>query len=435
MATEMDGTTYLEFLKIGLICLMWYLCSATDNIIGKVVLSDFPYPMTMTMIQLSTTSIFLAPFLPCVGATKIGSYKRRYLFTMILPLAMGKFISSVSSYISIWRVSVSYAHTVKATLPLFTVVLTKLILGENQTMPVYLSIVPIICGVGVATMTEATYDSVGLASALTATTCFSLLTIFTKKCLKETGYNHLQLLVFVSRIATCCFMPFWLIGDLPRILSNTDFIQSGRVIQTLVLLVCDGLFNMIHNVLAFTVLALVSPLSYAVANASKRIVIIGGSILILQNTVSPLNAVGMMIAVFGVLCYNKAKYDQAQAAHREKVLPYVHSDSNLLSLGVHHLPHSKSDAHFFDNGEPIFLQNKGADGALSSSSLEVPQTNGHILLRDWHDSNDGMKLLPAGNTMANTGYNRASTLSPSSLHQLYSSVSSSSLHSRSIYQV
>lgn len=107
----MDGTTYLEFLKIALICVMWYLCSASDNIIGKVVLSDFPYPMTMTMVQLVTTSLFLAPFLPYLGATKRGTYDRRYFFVMILPLALGKFISSVSSYISIWRVSVSYAHT------------------------------------------------------------------------------------------------------------------------------------------------------------------------------------------------------------------------------------------------------------------------------------------------------------------------------------
>ena len=82
-------------------------------------------------------------------------------------------------------------------------------------------------------------------------------------------------------------------------------LQSGRVVQIFVLLFCDGLFNMMHNVFAFTVLALVTPLSYAVANATKRIVIIGGSIVILQNSVSPLNAVGMLIAVFGVLCYNK----------------------------------------------------------------------------------------------------------------------------------
>ena len=109
----MDGSTYVEFLKIIVICIMWYLCSASNNIIGKVVLLDFPYPMTMTMVQLLSVSVFLAPFLPCVGANKEGSHDRRYLFTMILPLAFGKFITSVSSFVSIWKVSVSYSHTGK----------------------------------------------------------------------------------------------------------------------------------------------------------------------------------------------------------------------------------------------------------------------------------------------------------------------------------
>ena len=71
------------------------------------------------------------------------------------------------------------------------------------------------------------------------------------------------------------------------------------------MLLCAGLFNTLHNVLAFSVLAMVSPLSYAVANATKRIVIIGGSLIILQNPVSPMNIVGMLVAIFGVLSYNK----------------------------------------------------------------------------------------------------------------------------------
>jgi hypothetical protein len=51
------------------------------------------------------------------------------------------------------------------------------------------------------------------------------------------------------------------------------------------LLFFDGIFSMLQNVFAFTVLAMVTTLSYAVANATKRVVIIGASLVFLQNPV------------------------------------------------------------------------------------------------------------------------------------------------------
>lgn len=74
------------------------------------------------------------------------------------------------------------------------------------------------------------------------------------------------------------------------------------------LLLLDGFFNMLHNIFAFTVIAMVAPLSYAVCNATKRIVIIGASLVFLRNPVTTANIIGMVVAVFGVLLYNKVKY-------------------------------------------------------------------------------------------------------------------------------
>ena len=75
------------------------------------MLNEFPYPMTMTMVQLASAAAYLGPILKLLGVPQAGEIPHRYYLTMIIPLAFGKFVSSLSSHISIWKVSVSYAHT------------------------------------------------------------------------------------------------------------------------------------------------------------------------------------------------------------------------------------------------------------------------------------------------------------------------------------
>ena len=98
-------------IKLVLVCMLWYTSSASGNVIGKLVLNEFPYPVTMTMVQLASAALYLGPILKLLGVPNAGEIPRRYYLVMIIPLAFGKFVSSLSSHISIWKVSVSYAHT------------------------------------------------------------------------------------------------------------------------------------------------------------------------------------------------------------------------------------------------------------------------------------------------------------------------------------
>ena len=114
----------------------------------------------------------------------------------------------------------------------------------------------------------------------------------------------MRLLHVLAKHALLMFIPFWIYHDLPDILyGERNSSLDGWVIGGL--LFVDGLCNFLQNVVAFTVLSLVTPLTYSVCNASKRIAVITCSILMLKNPVTPFNIFGMSLAIFGVFYYNK----------------------------------------------------------------------------------------------------------------------------------
>lgn len=105
-----EDSTYREALKLLFLCVLWYFFSSANGILGKIVLSDFPYPMTVSMVQLISISAYLYPVIKVTNVPDHPMPTRQW-FSRILPLAFGKFLASFSGHISLWKVPVSYAHT------------------------------------------------------------------------------------------------------------------------------------------------------------------------------------------------------------------------------------------------------------------------------------------------------------------------------------
>lgn len=225
-------------------------------------------------------------------------------------------------------------------MPLFTVILSQLILKERHSKWVYLSLLPIVAGVVIASFTEISFDLTGLISALISTMGFSLQNIYSKKVLKDTEIHHLRLLHMLGRLALLMFLPVWLFVDF-KVVAQPSLLFHGSY-RTLLLLLADGVLNWMQNIIAFSVMSMVSPLTYSVSSAFKRIFVIGVSLFILGNPVTGLNILGMMLTIVGVLAYNRAKH-YARKSSKYTLLPTTIKQNGVATNGGRLLDEQKTD--------------------------------------------------------------------------------------------
>jgi solute carrier family 35, member E1 len=122
-----------------------------------------------------------------------------------------------------------------------------------------------------------------------------------------------NLFAVLSVMSTIILAPFALIIDHPWKLRKawlaattgaTAVVTAPKLMAGLLI---SGLFFYLYQEVAFKALDSVHPVTHAVANTVKRVVIIVASVFVFQNPVTKANALGSSIALFGVLLYSIAK--------------------------------------------------------------------------------------------------------------------------------
>jgi solute carrier family 35 protein E1 len=114
--------------QLGALIVAWYLLNIYFNIYNKQVLQALPFPYTITAFQLGFGSLAILSMwaarlhpLPRLSAAQLAK---------IAPLAAGHMLGTVFTNMSLGAVAVSFTHTIKASEPFFTVLLSAFFLGE-----------------------------------------------------------------------------------------------------------------------------------------------------------------------------------------------------------------------------------------------------------------------------------------------------------------
>ncbi|KAK8569370.1 hypothetical protein V6N13_046429 [Hibiscus sabdariffa] len=300
-------------LELGLLFGLWYLFNIYFNIYNKQVLKVYHFPVTVTVIQFAVGTVLVSLM------WAFNLYKRPKItgaqLAVILPLAVVHTLGNLFTNMSLGKVAVSFTHTIKAMEPFFSVVLSAMFLGELPTPWVVGSLVPIVGGVVLASVTEASFNWAGFWSAMASNLTNQSRNVLSKKVMvkKEDSMDNITLFSIIT------IMSFFLLAPVAIFMEGITFtpayLQSAglNVKEVAVRSLFAALSFHAYQQVSYMILQRVSPVTHSVGNCVKRVVVIVSSVIFFKTPVSPINALGTGVALAGVFLYSRVKRIKAKA--------------------------------------------------------------------------------------------------------------------------
>jgi len=311
--------------KQAILMTLWYITSFISIMQNKYLLSSLDLdPGVLGFSQIVTTTIFgcgmmYLPFGKCHSKSQDKdkppnkTYNRYTFIKTMTVLGFLRFGSMICSIIGLKYVAVSFAETIKSSAPLFTAITAYFILGEYSGLYVNLSLIPIMSGLAISTSSEISFNMTGFLAAISNNVLDCIQNVFSKKLLssEDRRFSPLELQFYTSVAATFIQLPFWF--------TLMDMGAKIKSIEryTFWMLVFNGMVFYAQSLFAYSLMSLISPITFSVSNTVKRAGLIWFSVLVFGNAVTVVGAFGTFLVIFGVFLYQKAR--QMEAADRERL--------------------------------------------------------------------------------------------------------------------
>jgi len=222
-------------------------------------------------------------------------------------------LSSRHQVVSLGAGAVSFTHIIKASEPVVSAGLSALLLGAVYSPITYLTLVPIVGGVALASLKELSFTWVGFIAAMGSNLSSALRAILAKKTMGGgVGENMTEanLYAVLTILAFIAMVPISLLIESPAAVMATIKAATATGLTSKYLWtqsILAGAFYYLYNEVAFLALGRVNPVTHAVGNTIKRVVIIIASVIAFKTPISTLGVIGSSIAILGTLLYSLAK--------------------------------------------------------------------------------------------------------------------------------
>lgn len=314
------GESAVQVLMLLGLFACWYGFNIVFNIYNKQILKTFPYPVTVTLIELGVGSALICAMWAS-GAKKPPTLTKEML-KPIAPLAVIHAVGNLLTNVSLGKVAVSFTHTIKAMEPFFSVLLSALFLGDIPSLAVVGALVPVVGGVALASMTEVSFCWAGFLAAMGSNITFQSRNVLSKKMMGlssiKGAIDNINLFSVITMLSCLVCLPIAVSMEGVKF-TPAAISAVGVSFQDLSqrLLIAGFCFQMYQQI-SYMILSRVSPVTHAVGNCMKRVTVIVVTLLYFKNPVSPLNMAGTALALSGVFLYSRAKRAEGEKKKQAK---------------------------------------------------------------------------------------------------------------------
>jgi len=306
--------SWVESAKIGACFGVWFFLNIMYNLSTKQCQNAFPMPWTLATISL-VVGIPYVLFMWATGLRKAPKINPDG-WAKLVPIGFFHAAGHASAVIAFGAGAVSFAQIVKAGEPVFTCILSYLVLGQKFSRAVYASLIPIVGGVGLASLKELSFTWKAFGGAMMSNLAFASRAVYSKRQMEKPVGENLgaaNLYGVMTIIAFLCTLPFALWFELPMFADEwaKACATHGAAWMTKQLIL-NGFYFYAYNEVAFYTLSKVTPVTHAVGNTLKRVAVIFTTVLVFKNPVSNLSIIGSTIAILGALLYSLVKAREKQ---------------------------------------------------------------------------------------------------------------------------
>lgn len=307
---EGDKKGLAHTLKVGGLFGLWYALNIGYNIYNKKVLNMAPaLTYTTAFLQLLIGLIYVLP-LWVLNIRKKPEVTNEELKNL-LPLALCHLGTHLGAVVSLSAGAVSFTHIVKAAEPAVSAALSAIVLKSFLPIPVYLSLLPVMGGVALASLTELSFTWLAFLSAMVSNVSSAARGIVGKMQMgKSVGKNMdaMNLYAVMTILSAIMCLPITLAVEGPKLVPTFKAMAAAGTLNKFWLQsVLTALFYYSYNEVAFLTLDNVAPVTHALGNTIKRVVIIITSVLVFGTKMTSQGVMGSSIAILGVLLYSIAK--------------------------------------------------------------------------------------------------------------------------------